>query len=341
VGRPLRVLHLAGSATDEFMAGLSLLYARDCLAATADPARYDVHLAYVSPDGSWRFPADLDDATLRRSEPLSLSEAVARLAALRIDVAVPQMFCLPGMTTYRSLLDAAGIRYVGNPAHVMAIGADKALARAVVSAAGVAVPAAEVLRAGQAPSLAPPVVVKPVTGDNSVGVTLVGEPAQFPAALAAAFAHGDRVLVESYVELGREVRCGLLDLDGRLVALPLEEYAVDPVTKPIRDHADKIGRADGGDLMLMAKTTDRAWPVDVADPVTDRVQKAARRAHAALGCRDYSLFDFRVDPYGRPWFLEASLYCSFARQSVLVTMAEAAGIPLEALFRRLVAPGAA
>ena len=59
---------------------------------------------------------------------------------------------------------------------------------------------------------------------------------------------------------------------------------------------------------------------------------AARRCHAALGCRHYSLFDFRIDPAGQPWFLEAGLYCSFARQSVIPTMAAAAGLPVPDLF---------
>ena len=34
-----------------------------------------------------------------------------------------------------------------------------------------------------------------------------------------------------------------------------------------------------------------------------------------------TLFDFRVDPGGTPYFLEASLYCSYAPSSVLVVMA--------------------
>ena len=59
---------------------------------------------------------------------------------------------------------------------------------------------------------------------------------------------------------------------------------------------------------------------------------AARTCHEALGCRHHGLFDFRIDPDGRPWFLEAGLYCSFARKSVVAMMAEAAGIPLGELF---------
>ena len=47
---------------------------------------------------------------------------------------------------------------------------------------------------------------------------------------------------------------------------------------------------------------------------------------------DYSLFDFRIDRDGQPWFLEAGLYCSFAEQSVISVMAKAAGTPLDELF---------
>jgi D-alanine-D-alanine ligase len=180
------------------------------------------------------------------------------------------------------------------------------------------------------------VVVKPVDADNSHGVTLVRRPADYGPALRAAFAHSDAALVETYVELGREVRCGVVERDGargvELVGLPLEEYAVDPDRKPVRDSADKIGDDRAGGLRLVAKDHTRAWIVDPSDPVTQPVWEAARRCHVALGCRDYSLFDFRIDPAGRPWFLEAGLYCSFARTSVVTTMAAAAGISLDELF---------
>ncbi len=44
------------------------------------------------------------------------------------------------------------------------------------------------------------------------------------------------------------------------------------------------------------------------------------------------LFDFRLDPQGQPWFLEAGLYCSFSPKSVIASMAKAAGIPLDELL---------
>ena len=306
----LRVLHLTGSADTEFLAELSHLYAADCLDTVADPGRYEPMIADISPGGRWHFP---------------------------VDVAVPQMFCLPGMTTYRALLDLLGIPYLGNRPETMALGAHKGRARAVVAAAGVAVPDGEQLSAlevagGAVPSVAVPAVVKPVDGDNSHGLTLVRDQSQFPQALRTACAHGSGVLIERYVELGREVRCATLQRGGERGCLPLEEYRGHPTDKPIRDAADKIARAGDGTLSLVAKDRDRAWIVPAEDPVCEAVWAAARRCHRALGCRHYGLFDFRIDPEGTPWFLEAGLYCSFARQSVVATMARAAGIPGDELF---------
>ena len=329
---PLQVVHLVGSAVSDFLADLSRLYAGDCLSAVADGARYQPHIAYVSPDGTWRFPVDLEASSIAAAAPLTLGAAVERLEALHLDVVVPQMFCRPGMTVYRALFDVLGIPYVGNPADVMALGADKAHARSIVAAAGVSVPQGEVVRRGAAVTIAPPVVVKPVDSDNSLGVTLVRHADQLDGALSAAFDHSGAALVERYVELGREVRCGILVRDGQLICLPLEEYAVDADSKPIRDHADKLARTGEGELNLVAKDAEHAWIVDPADPVTERVWDAARRCHVALGCRDYSLFDFRIDAEGEPWFLEASLYNSFARKSVLCVMAAAAGIGVPEFF---------
>jgi D-alanine-D-alanine ligase len=140
------------------------------------------------------------------------------------------------------------------------------------------------------------------------------------------------VLVETYVPLGREVRCGIIVRDGELVCLPLEEYAVDPVSKPIRHRDDKLDRTADGALRLVAKDPALAWIVPEDDPITARVWDAARRCHRALGCRHYSLFDFRIDPDGTPWFLEAGPYCSYAPSSVLSAMAAARGIDVTELF---------
>lgn len=320
-----RTLHMVGSPESAFWADLSTMYARRCREVTGDAGP----IAYVEPGGAWRFPDALSDDAIATAEPLELAAALAHVARLGADVMVPHLFDRAGMTHYRALFDVLGLPYVGNPPAVMALAADKAQAKAVVAAAGVDVPAGEVLRAGETPTLEPPYVVKPLDSDNSLGVSLVRDAGAFPAALEAALAHSSRALVETFVPLGREVRCGLLVRDGELVCLPLEEYAVDGV----RGYGDKLAADPEECLRLVAKQATKAWIVDPGDPLTERVWAAARRCHAALGCRHYSLFDFRIDPGGRPWFIEAGLYCSFSDRSVVATMAAAAGIGVADLYR--------
>jgi D-alanine-D-alanine ligase len=327
----LRILHLVGSAQNDFYCNLSRLYAQDCLTGIADQLLYDFEIAYITPDLLWRFPPSLSSEDIAITKPMSLFKAIEFLTARNIDLVLPQMFCIPGMTHYRSLLDLLKIPYIGNTPDIMAITAHKARAKAIVAAAGVKVPRGEILRSGDIPTIKPPAVVKPASSDNSLGVTLVKDATEYETALKTAFEYAEEVIVEEYIELGREVRCGIIVKDGELVGLPLEEYLVNS-HKPIRNYADKLQQGDDGNLYLTAKDNIKAWIVNTHDPITQKVQEMAKKCHQALGCRHYSLFDFRIDPNGEPWFLEAGLYCSFAPKSVISSMAKAAGIPLNELL---------
>jgi D-alanine-D-alanine ligase len=238
----LRVLHLVGSAISDFYCDLSRLYAQDCLESTANPALYDFYIAYITPDRQWRFPTDLSREAIAAASPISPGEAIQVLTTLNIDVMLPQMFCIPGMTYYRALFDLLNIPYVGNRPNVMALTANKAKAKAVVVAAGVKVPQGELLRIGNDPQIDPPAVIKPVDTDNSLGVVLVSDRADYETALKTAFAYADEVLVETFIKLGREVRCGIVVQDRQLVCLPLEEYSMDSDRKPIRNYDDKMDR---------------------------------------------------------------------------------------------------
>ena len=174
------------------------MYAAGCIHALYQPTKYEFLIALVSPDGLWRFPQSLDGGTVAAAKPKALHIAVELLANARIDVAIPHMFCLAGMTQYRALLETLGIAFVGNLPFQMALTADKEKTKAVVSAAGVNVPRGELLVNSlgcQQPTLKLPVVVKPNHSDNSDDVSLVRQPDDYPAALDAAFACSPTVLI--------------------------------------------------------------------------------------------------------------------------------------------------
>lgn len=329
------ILHLVGSPTDQFYCDLSRFYADSCIDAIEDSSRYTFQIAYITPDKKWRFPISLDDSDIANAEVFSFAEAIQVLSQQQIDIALPQMFCHSGMTDYRALLDLLNIPYLGNTPKLMALTADKAKAKAVVAAAGVAVPESELLRRGDKPSFKPPVVVKPTQADNSLGVTLVNSEAEYAAALETAFAESDEVLVERFIELGREVRCGIIEQKGKLVCLPLEEYRMDAKTHPIRAYSSKLTTDNQGKLAFAGKDNTQTWLVNADDPDVAQVWQAAKTSHLALGCRHYSLFDFRIDAQGKPWFLEAGLYCSFAPKSVIPTMVNETGVELRTFFQQM------
>ena len=161
------------------------------------------------------------------------------------------MFCLPGMTSYRALFDVLGIPYVGNPPEVMAIARRQGQGQGDRGRRRRAVPAGEVLRPGERPRLPPPVVVKPVDADNSVGVSLVRDAADYHAALTrrSRTARGaGRVVCRARPRGALRHRRPR----RRTVCLPLEEYAVDRGrSRSGRD--DKLARDRDGDLYLVAK----------------------------------------------------------------------------------------
>ncbi|MEM9825719.1 MAG: D-alanine--D-alanine ligase [Planctomycetota bacterium] len=327
-----KILFLAGSPSDAFHAELSRVYATDCLEALAGVAGDDWTVAWFSPDRTVCFPSRLQPSEISRARRYSLVQACQHIVASKFDVAVPQMFCPAGMTDYRSLLETLGVPVVGNTAVTMANTMDKATARAIATAAGIPMPRGKAVEQLDPGDHELPVVIKPARADNSQGVSLVRRADELCKAFEIAKQYDDKVIVEQFIPLGREVRCATLYRGGKIECLPLQEYCLDASAVPIRDEASKLLRTPDGSIDLTSKHHPTSSIVDVDDPVTKAVWTVARQCHQAFGCRDYGLFDFRIDPEGQPYFLEAGLYCSFAPKSIVVAVAEAAGISLPELF---------
>lgn len=337
----LRILHLVGSAYNDFYCDLSCEYARCCLVDTAYfSSSYDFRIAFITPDGQWRFPSTLNSQDINDAKPHSLSDAIQLIKTQKIDLVLPHMYCIPGMTHYRSLFDLIKIPYIGNTPDVMAVTAHKGKTKAIVAAAGVPVPKGELLRRGDVPTIFPPAVVKPANADNSLGISLVKNIVDYDVALKKAFEHADEIIVETFIEPGREIRCSIIVKNGQLVGLPLEEFLVNGHERPVRTYSDKFPHLDADGRFhgwpIQENKEKQHWIVDSHDPITEKVQQEAKKCHLALSCRHFSMFDFRIDPNGEPWFLEAGLYCSFGYGSGIPHVAKAAGMPLDILFMAIV-----
>lgn len=273
------------------------------------------------------------DATLYDTDESLLD----RLRADRIEAAYVAVHGASGEDgSLQTALDLIGIPYVGSPPASCHLAWDKVVAKVLVARAGLPTPAWAAISARSFRELSPtqivrsvldelglPVVVKPATSGSTLGMSLVSDAADLPAALVRCFTFGDVALIERYVD-GKTVETVVVeDADGVPGALPPAEFAnpdVSPFSFEARYSADLISIA---------------LPAPLSAEATVRVRQTAETVHEVLGLRDLSRTDVVVDADGTPWFLEAAISPGLTETSVLPLAAAEIGRPLGELLADL------
>lgn len=281
------------------------------VADALDPTEYDVVRLTIGQDGAWH-----DD-----EGPLALGEAVAVLQSCA--AVLPVVHGPRGEDgSLAALCELAGVAYVGSGVGAGALAMDKWATKLVAGALGIATAPGVLLTAATAATYAftHPVVVKPVAAGSSHGVTLVREAGQLTAALDAALALDDRVLVEDVV-VGREIDVAVLGtVDGGRVVSPALEIVVDGWF----DFDAKYG--GGADFRI---------PAALDDVARKDLEEAALAVYDALGCAGVARVDFFVTEDG-PVLNEVNTMPGFTEQSQVPKMFAAAGVPYAELLDRLV-----
>jgi D-alanine-D-alanine ligase len=225
----------------------------------------------------------------------------------------------------RSVLDLAGVPYVGSDAAACRMAWDKPTAKAIAHAAGlvtpdwVALPHSTFRELGAAVVLdrivgrfGLPLMVKPAQGGSALGARVIRSATELPAAMVSCLSYGDTVLLEPYVE-GVEVSVSVVDLGAGPVALPAVEIV------PTSGVFDYTARYTAG---MTTYHTPARLPSAAAAAVAD----VAVRAHEALGLRDVSRTDAIITADGVVQFLEVNVSPGMTATSLLPMSIEAAGL---------------
>lgn len=211
---------------------------------------------------------------------------------------------------------------MGSGLRAGALGMDKHVTKLIAADCGIAIAPAVLLTAATAAGYrwTRPVVVKPVAAGSSRGVTLVGEPAKLPGALAAALALDDRVLAEDVIT-GREIDLAVLGRpDGTRMVAPALEIA----GGGIFSYQDKYGGQ--ADLRV---------PAALSDADRTALETAAVTMFGALGCAGVARIDFFLTTDG-PLLNEVNTMPGFTEHSQVPRMFAAAGLPYPELLDLLV-----
>jgi len=229
------------------------------------------------------------------------------------------------------LLEMLGIPRIGSDALTLSLSLDKAWTRDVVSAAGVPVAPAfvvrdlDALRDPEALPVVPPYFVKPRWEGTAKGIARISR-VDAPGALREVVArvletYRQPALVEAFLPGPEYTVCVVGNAPAR--ALPVLQRALDAETR-IGHHA--LGTTERG----RAET-----PGSLSAELEKTLQHLALRAYDTLECLDFARVDFKLDAAGQPRFLEINPLPTFAPDGSFAIVAELEGRPFEALLADL------
>ncbi len=228
----------------------------------------------------------------------------------------------------QAAFDLMGIRYTGSDAKGSLLAMDKLLTKQILSVIPtLKLPRSAIVRRERFETdgiprglalLGMPLVVKPVCGGSSVGVSVVHSEAELTSALQLAFRYEDRVLIEEYIS-GREFSVGLV---GSQVLPPIE-------IRPKQGFYDYRNKYQKG-------MTDEICPADIDKDTSIRMQRMAGIVYAALSLSAYARIDFIMNKRGEIYCLEANTLPGMTPISLLPQEAAAAGMSFEKLCQTII-----
>ena len=257
----------------------------------------DLHVAVLmgglSPErevslSSGRMCADALEGQAARVTRVDAGRDLAQvLAELKPDVALNALHGVWGEDgCVQGILETLQIPYPHSGVMASAVAMDKDKSKAVLKAAGIAVPGGGLFDRHEVAArhvIAPPYVVKPNAEGSSVGVYLVREGANRPIAEVGEpdWTYGEQVMVEPFIA-GNELAVTVLGEKSGPRALTVTDITP---TKGFYDYEAKY--APGGSRHVL--------PADLPAHVFEAALRISERAHTALGCRGVTRSDFRYD----------------------------------------------
>jgi D-alanine-D-alanine ligase len=222
----------------------------------------------------------------------------------------------------QGLLELMGIPYTGSGVLASALAMNKIFAKAAFQAAGLKVAPYRVLRRGEEYNASSlefpfPVVVKPSQEGSSVGVTIVKNSKDMPAAIECAFRYDREILLEQFIA-AREIQVGILGDQalGAIEIVPRNEF-YDFEAKYTPGMAEHI------------------FPAPLPEALYRKALHVGVLAHNALGCSDYSRVDLLVTPSEECYILEVNTLPGMTALSLFPEIAGGVGISFGELLEKI------
>lgn len=218
-------------------------------------------------------------------------------------VAVP-VFHGPGGESgvVQGFLKTLSVPFIFSKAEVHAIGMDKNLSKNLAKQSGLLIAPDIILNKIIKLKFKKSVVIKPLAGGSSIGISIAHNQADLDKAIKEAFKYSDKVLIEDYID-GKELTVPVIDKGNKSFALPVIEV------RSKNDFFDYESKYDD-------KLVDEICPAEIDDNLAQELQQQALKMHQALGARHISRSDFIVSN-NKIYFLEINTIPGMTTNSLL------------------------
>jgi D-alanine-D-alanine ligase len=226
----------------------------------------------------------------------------------------------------QGLLDQYGIPYSGSGVAASAQAFNKQVTKEHAKALGIKTPVSLLIMPDGSESvsettariyktMAPPWVVKPLTGGSSVNTFFAFTPLELSQIVDDAISHNQTFMVEQYIS-GTEVAVGVIEefRNKKNYVLPVVDIA-----SPSRGVLSYESREGEG----YTATQSRLRPSE-----REEVSVLAQKIHDSLGAKDYSQSEFIVDRFGKIWFIETDTHPALHPEAPFYKALEAVGATL-------------
>lgn len=314
--------------------GMSTEHSVSCISASAIMAelpaeKYEIVPIGITRAGTWvegvtdpKGNAELPEVVDAREVALSVSpESRGEITCVAtgdvlavVDVVFPVLHGPYGEDgTIQGLFEMSGIPYVGSGQLSSAACMDKEFTKKLAALAGVPITREVILRQPRSlideekALLGLPVFVKPARGGSSIGVSKVDSWDDFDAAVAEAFKHDSKAVVEAGL-VGDEVEIGVMELEGG-------ELITSPIAK-LNGTTDSPEGFYGFETKYLDDVVTSTIPAGYDEATTAEIERLAKLTFTALGCRGLARVDFFVtadgpvlnEPNTMPGFTPISQY---------------------------------
>lgn len=224
--------------------------------------------------------------------------------------------------TLQQMMEEKEIMFVGSNSETSRTVIDKNKTNYVYESQSLMIPRTQVITQQSRISFSFPIIVKPIAEGSSRGLVIIQNQENFENKKEEIFAEHKVLLAQEYI-VGREFTCGVIEMEGTPLVLPITEIIL--TNSRLFDYKTKYS----------ANECEEITPAQIDNSLKERIQEIALKAHIALGCKGISRTDMILSN-NELFVLETNTLPGMTEFSFIPKQAKIFGLEMKDLLTTLI-----